>query len=541
MSAALLQWIDTHIFELGRELRLSYLPPLMIYLAAGISGLTAIVSTFFVKDYLGLSAEFLAMLGFWAGLVWAIKMPLGHLVDLLWRWKSVFVFMGAGLIGTSLAIMLGILAKPEIMRGIMGVEAWYVISVLLAPIGYVLQDVVADAMTVEAVPRVDDDGQPLNDQRIRLMHTTMQTLGRVAIIGGSIAVSLVNLIRFSGIKEMAETDKVLAYLDIYQWALLIPLVSVLGVGLAAMLRRRQVKQLRAKGFESKQIDQLLSPRQTRPEANWWILGGSAVFVLFTMAVGLGNVRYGQELILVGSLTIILFMISRLVAALAPPARRVLVGTAVMIFAFRAIPGPGEGAIWFQIDELGFDQRFLSVLALIANGLALFGMFLFRRFMAEKSMAHVIIFLTLAGTVLSLPNIALFYGIHHWTGPLTGGIVDARFIAVINTALESPLGQIAMIPMLAWIAQSAPEELKATFFAVMASFTNLALSASQLGTQYLNQLFIITREVHDSTRGVVTIPTDYSELGILLITVTGIGLVLPLIVIGLIRVRHVPSA
>jgi hypothetical protein len=60
------------------------------------------------------------------------------------------------------------------MRSIMRVEAWYVISVLLAPIGYVLQDVVADAMTVEAVPRVDDDGQPLNDQRIRLMHTTMQ-------------------------------------------------------------------------------------------------------------------------------------------------------------------------------------------------------------------------------------------------------------------------------------------------------------------------------------------------------------------------------
>jgi len=43
------------------------------------------------------------------------------------------------------------------------------------------------------------------------------------------------------------------------------------------------------------------------------------------------------------------------------------------------------------------------------------------------------------------------------------------------ALESPLGQIAMIPMLAWIANSAPANLKATYFAVMASFTNLALS------------------------------------------------------------------
>ena len=47
------------------------------------------------------------------------------------------------------------------------------------------------------------------------------------------------------------------------------------------------------------------------------------------------------------------------------------------------------------------------------------------------------------------------------------MVDARFIALVDTALESPLGQIAMIPMLAWIANSAPEKLKATYFAVMA--------------------------------------------------------------------------
>ena len=43
-------WLDRTVLELGREMRLSYLPPLMVYLAAGVSGLTAIVGTFFVKD-----------------------------------------------------------------------------------------------------------------------------------------------------------------------------------------------------------------------------------------------------------------------------------------------------------------------------------------------------------------------------------------------------------------------------------------------------------------------------------------------------------
>ena len=36
-------WFDRTILELGRELKISYLPPLMVYVAAGISGLTGIV------------------------------------------------------------------------------------------------------------------------------------------------------------------------------------------------------------------------------------------------------------------------------------------------------------------------------------------------------------------------------------------------------------------------------------------------------------------------------------------------------------------
>src|SRR6185503_1285623 len=106
MLTGVWRWLDVNILALGREMRLSYLPPLMVYMAAGVSGLTAIVGTFFVKEYLGLSAAFLAGLGFWAGIPWVLKMPVGHLVDLVWRWKSGLVFLGAGLIAASLAIMV---------------------------------------------------------------------------------------------------------------------------------------------------------------------------------------------------------------------------------------------------------------------------------------------------------------------------------------------------------------------------------------------------------------------------------------------------
>ena len=85
----------------------------------------------------------------------------------------------------------------------------------------------------------------------------------------------------------------------------------------------------------------------------------------------------------------------------------------------------------------------------------------------------------------------------------------------------------MIPMLAWIARNAPENLKATFFAVMASFTNLALSASNLGTKYMNRVFSVTRETEN-------VAADYTELGALLLTVVAIGLAAPLLSVLLIQ-------
>ncbi len=528
------RWFDATFLDLGRQFRWTYLPPLMVYLAAGVSGLTSIVGTFFIKDYLDLSAAFLAGLAFWAGIPWTLKMPLGHLVDLIWRHKALLVYIGAGLITGSVLIMYGIIAHTEVMAAIMNPEAWFVIATLLAPTGYVVQDVVADAMTVEAVPTIDEDGNPYPESEIKVMHTTMQTLGRFSIIGGLVAVALLNITMFEGIENMSEEMKVAIYADIYLLALVIPLVSISGVILGGILLQRRARELEALGHDHSSIDKLLFAPAGETHANWWILGGSLVFAVFTVTMGVSQVPLAQEIIFVGSMSIVLFLMYRLLLELEPGARNMLVGTAVIIFVFRATPLPGPGAGWFEIDELGFDQRFMSILSLIASSLALLGMVVLRPMMAKHSIAYVIIVLTIAAGILSLPNIGLYYGLHEWTAARTDGIVDARFIALIDTAIESPLGQISMIPMLAWIAKNAPPHLKATFFAVMASFTNLALSAASLGTKYLNDIYTVTREVRDRVTDAVTGVADYSELGWLLITVALIGLLAPLLTVFLIQ-------
>jgi hypothetical protein len=506
-----------HTFvDLAKQFRLSYMPPLMIYVAAGVSGLTGIVGMFFIKDYLNLSAAFLAGLGFWAGIPWVLKMPLGHLVDLIWRHKNYLVFLGAGLIAVSLGIMYGLIIHTKEMADILTVETWFVISVILSPVGYVIQDVVADAMTVEAVPVKNSKGKPFSKDAVKLMHTTMQTLGRFAIIGGTVLVAVANIIIFSNTEGMSEADKVSLYGSVYLYALIIPFVSVLGVLLSFYLK----------------LSGNIKIEKTK--VNWWILGGSFVFVVFTISIGSFRVPFAQEIVFLGSMSIVLFLMMKLIKELPQKLRFTIVGTAIIVFVFRAMPGPGPGLVWFEIDELKFDEQFFSKLSLIASVLTLFGIIIFRSFMANNSIARIIIILSIAGAVLFLPSVGMYYGLHQWTASVTNNIVDARFIAIINTALESPLGQVAMIPMLAWIAKNAPSHLKATFFAVFASFTNLALSANSLGTKYLNQIFTITREVKDKITGVIQSTADYSELGILLIVVTLLTLIIPIITVNVIQ-------
>ena len=495
------RWFSADFLGIIREMRLSYLPPLMVYLAAGVSGFTGIIESFFVKDQLGLSAAFLASLGFWAGLPWALKMPIGHMVDLFWQRKSLFVYFGAILMAGGLLIMVGITGYQERMAGFLPLEIWYIVSALVSPIGFVFQDVVADAMTVEAVPRHTAEGEPIADAELQRMHITMQTLGRIAIIGGAALVAGIG----------GWLAKTLSYAAMYWISLVIPLISVLGVTLGDINQGLRRRNFRRRGFSEADIRGMLRAAKPNLAPNWYILGGSAAFVAMSLLLGLSDLTVKMEAIFLGSLAIIAYLIRQLLAGMAPDKRREIIGIALIVFVFRAMPGIGAGASWWQIDVLAFDEAFFGTLRQISAILAILGMFALRGWMSRRPIPYLVVFLSIYSSVMMLPFIGMYYGLHEWTERMFG--FGARTIALIDTMADSPLGQVAMVPMLAWIAREAPEEQKATYFAVMAAFTNLALSAASLGTSYMNQLFIVERG-------------SYGELGGLMIAVNLIGLIVP---------------
>jgi MFS family permease len=503
------RWFSIDFLGIFREMRLSYLPPLMVYLAAGVSGFTGIIESFFVKDQLGLSAAFLASLGFWAGLPWALKMPIGHLVDLFWQRKSFFVYFGALLMAAGLLIMVGITGYSEWMAGILPPEVWYIISALISPVGFVFQDVVADAMTVEAVPRHSEEGAPIPEKDLQRMHITMQTLGRIAIIGGAAMVAGIG----------GWLAKTLSYVVMYWVSLVIPVISVLGVTLGDLNLGRRRRRYRRSGFSEEEIRRMLHAEKPDLAPNWYILGGSAAFVAMSLLLGLSDLAAKMEAIFFASLAIIAYLIHHLLRDMEPAKRREIIGIAVIVFVFRAMPGIGAGGSWWQIDVLGFDEAFFGTLRQIASILAILGMFALRGWMSRRPIPYLIVFLSLYSSVMMMPFIGMYYGLHEWTERMFG--FGARAIALIDTMADSPLGQVAMVPMLAWIAREAPQEQKATYFAVMAAFTNLALSAASLGTNYMNQIFIVERG-------------SYAELGRMMIAVNLVGLVVPIATVLLVN-------
>lgn len=510
---SIIQQIKTWLFDdfLGivREMRFSYLPPLLVYFAFGVSGFTGIVESFYVKEELGLSAAFLAGLGFWAGLPWALKMPLGHMVDLFWRRKALFVYLGALLMTLSLLIMVGLTGYREVMEEFLTAEIWYIIATLLAPVGFVIQDVVADAMTVEAVPTHDARGEAIPENEIKRMHVTMQTLGRIAIIGGIAMVAGIG-------GWLAGT---LSYKVMFQFALVIPVISVLGVTLGQINLRLRRLRMEREGVEEEVIRSSLHLTGADIRPNYHILGGSGLFVVLTLTLGLTNFTFKKEAIFLGSLIVVGYLIYQILKNLSLEKRREILGIAIIIFVFRAMPSIGAGASWWQIDVLKFDEAFFGTLRQIASILAVVGLFALRGWMSRRPIPYLVVFLSIYSSVMVIPYIGMYYGLHEWTEAVFG--FGARTIAIVDTMADSPLNQVVMVPMLAWIAREAPARQKATYFAIMAAFTNLALSASNLLTSYYNKIFVIQRG-------------DYSELGILMITVSLTALVLPIVTVVLVN-------
>ncbi len=435
-----------------------------------------------VKERLTLSPAELAGIGVWLTLPWTIKMVFGQLVDsvpLFGSQRKSYIFIGAGFTTAGLIVLAGAAGG---WLAFLPLERLFVLGAVLIVIGTVIQDVVADAMSTEVVPRVDETGAARPDEEVKAELGMVQVLGRLALSAGILAVA--------GLSGWLATlfDRETVFL----FGLVVPAVSLSSVIL-----------IRETG-------------ERRP-LDWRILGSGIAFGAVVVALGIGGVPYGQEVIFVLSMVVICTMLVWVTRDVDHKTRMAIFYTTLIIFAFRATPAVGDGYFWWTLDVLKFDEAFYGTLRQTAALLGIVVLWMFSKQITEYPVKWTLLWLAVAGTLLSLPNLGLYYGLADWTQMNFG--FGARTIALIDAATSSPFAQLSMVPLLTLIAYYAPPGHRATWFALMASLMNLALVAGQLQTKYLNQIFTVGRG-------------DYGELGILLGVVLTMGLLIPVGVIAL---------
>lgn len=485
-----------------KALRWRYLPLLMIYFAYGASTFSGIAESFFVKERLNFSAEALLMLGVWLTLPWTIKMVFGQFVDSIPLFGSArrsYILIAGGLMALGSLLLAGLAAQWHWLMRLGSAETIYFLASLVFVIGTVLQDVVADAMSVEVVERVGRSQKEITHDL-----AMVQLLGRISL---SLAMFLV-----AGLSGWLAYH--VSYQTMFLLGLIIPLISISG-SLLVRIEASAIKPI-----------------------NWQILGGGLVFAIFVVVMGILQIPYDQEIIFVVSLSVVSYFLIQVTRDVSVTARYQIFVAAIVIFVFRAMPSVGPGLQWWEIDVLGFNKAFFGTLAQIGAGLSIIGMWVFAKYITEKPIAWIFIMLTLIGTLLSLPVLGLYYGIQNWTQEIFG--FGAHTIAIVDTAIASPFDQLSMIPMLTLIAMNAPKGNAATWFALMASLMNLALAAGGIVSKQMNKIWLVTREIKSASGQIIT-QANYSHLGTLLWIAILAGLIIPIATIVIFMHKDLWSA
>ena len=419
-------------------------------------------------------------------------MVFGELVDavpIFGSQRKSYIIAGALLMTAGILTLAGAAGRWLTFAG---PDQLFVLGSMLMVIGTVVQDVVADAMSTEVVPRTDAAGNDRPDERVRTELGMVQVIGRLAVSAGVLAVA--------GLSGWLANF--MSRQNVFLLALTIPVISVAGVFL--------------RGTET---------MERRP-IDWRILGGGIVFGIVVMVLGVSGIPFGQEIVFIISVAVVCYMLVLVTAELDHKTRMGILAATIIVFAFRAAPTVGDGFFWWTLDELHFDAAFYGTLRQTGAILSIAVMWIFCRQLTESSVTKTLLWIAVAGTVLAIPNIALVYGVHQWTQAVFG--FGARSIAFVDAAASSPFTQLSMVPLLTLTAYYAPPGHRATWFALMASLMNIALVASQLQTKYLNDIFVVGRG-------------QYAELKPLLIWTVVLSFIIPvgaIVLFGNRTVRHV---
>ena len=452
-----------------------YIPIFTIYFFIGFNALAGVAFTIFYKDTINLSNADLTAVYIWAYLPWSIKMVFGSLIDgfkIFGNNRKSYIIFGQVLIFIGLCGLVDH-ASTQYIFNFIGQYAGLLLTSLVTQIGIVISDIIADTMAIEVVKKGPEREKELG--KVQALIWIYRGLGAAigAIVSGWLA-------------------SILAISQVFTLLLIAPIVIVVSTYFTKLTTKIK--------------DTVLNKK---------ILFTGTVYGVFCILSGL-LFKDAQLIVFIVSFSVIILMLYSLLKSMPKKAKMTFVLSMSAIFLFRIIPHSGEAVNWFYMDVIGFDTYWLGIRNTLATCSALFVLWFLMDYITGNNIFKTMLWLIVLMTLLSIPDILIYYGI-----PQSMGIA-AKGLALLDTALIAPLSAMAMIPLGVIIANNAPEKERAIYIGLTASFMNVALLGGEVMSTYFQKIWIVTRG-------------NYGQLGELLIACLGISTILS--IIGLIILKR----
>ena len=460
-----------------------YLPIIAVYFCFGFSTVTDVSAIFWTKESLSLSAQQLIQIAFWGNLPWTIKLVFAQLIEninIAGNRRKSYILIGAILILLG-SLMLTAVANAHQIIQYMSIYSWLLFSTLFMSAGFVIQDLVADTLCAELITSNQ------NTEQYRQEAGIIQVIGRISlmssmVIGAGLGGYLAEHYSFSIISLMG---------------LVSPIISIIGLFF------------------------LPSDAKASPGIfNIKIMLLAILLAVASLAPSIFDMPYSQETSFTLNFIIIIALFKFMMKDQDSQTRKEIIILGIMLFFSRLSPNLsssnfGSGITWWKIDELHFEPQFMATLSQTGNLFGLVGTWIFANFLLKRDIGYIIIILTLIKAALCLPEIAMSFGLHHWTAAHLG--FGAHSIALVDESMSGPLEIILMAPTLALCVYFAPKTNKTTWLSLTACFLNLSLSASILMGKWLNDIFTIERGI-------------YKQVSNLLVADFAITLLLPIVAV-----------
>ena len=178
-----------------------------------------------------------------------------------------------------------------------------------------------------------------------------------------------------------------------------------------------------------------------------------------------------------------------------------------IFIWQATPSSESAFFFFTTNELHFQPEFLGRVRLVTSVAALFGIWIFQRFLKSVPFRVIFAWSTVLSTILGLTTLLLVTHANRALG------IDDHWFSLGDSLILTVMGQIAYMPLLVLAARICPPGVEATLFALLMSVSNLAgLVSHELGAALTHFLGVTE--------------TNFDKLW-LLVTITNLSTLLPL--------------